>query len=140
MSLKQITQPSSAEESFFVPGTVFWYRMKGRIYGGAVLGEETRGGLLIALSQELEAVPSCPEDVLSAPAYTAAWFADAFLLPRRRLHALGAVPVSGKYIRRSGLRISEDGSFKLSNCGQKQTWAHTFRAWAIPDACVRDYL
>lgn len=138
--IKQMIQLPSAEESFFAPGTVFWYRMKGRIYGGAVLVEEARGGLLIALSQELAAVPGCPEDVLSAPAYTAAWFGDAFLLPRRRLHALGAVPVSGRYIRRSGLRISEDGSFKLTNCGQKQTWAHTFRAWAIPDACVKDYL
>ena len=122
-------------------GEVFYYKSKGKLYGGIFLFKQ-RNYYLIAVSEEIagSAREIDHESVTDAPLYTAAWFSDVDLLPKRRIHTVGFVSVEGDYTDRAGLLADGSGSVYLKNCGQRATWRHEFRAFALRDATMKDVL
>ncbi|MBQ7161371.1 MAG: hypothetical protein IJR90_06665, partial [Clostridia bacterium] len=53
---------------------------------------------------------------------------------------VGSVSVEGDYTDRAGLLADGSGSVYLKNCGQRATWRHEFRAFALRGAKVKDLL
>lgn len=129
------------ERSAFIPGEVFYYRFRGKIYGALSLFRQG-DYRLIAISEEMQAAPQhiTVEAVLDAPLYTLGWFSDADMLSENRIHRIGVVTIRGDYTNSAGLIIGSDGSIVLKNSGQFATWRHDFRAFALPGATVRDAL
>ena len=123
------------------PGEIYYYKAGGKLYGAVFLFRQ-RDFWLVSVSEEL-AVPAdriTAAAILDAPLYTAAWFSDVELLPARRMHRVGRSDVTGDYTNRAGLHESRDGGLSITNVGQSAAWKHTFRAFALRDAAVRDTL
>lgn len=121
-------------------GEVYAYSSRGRMFGCVILFRQ-QDYYLIALSEEL-AKPAKTlrvEDVLAAELYTLAWFSDLEMLLPRRLRPVGTVPLAVDYSDRAGLRIDEHG-VRLKNIGQRATWDHSFRSFALRDTAVKDVL
>ena len=122
-------------------GEVYYYKAGGKLYGAVFLFRQ-RDFWLVSVSEEL-AVPAdriTAETILNAPLYTAAWFSDVELLSAHRMHLVGRSDVTGDYTNRAGLHESRDGGLSITNVGQSAAWKHTFRAFALRDAAVRDTL
>ena len=119
-------------------GDVFWYRLKGPVYGGIVL-DVTPEYYFIALSEECSSIPQSTANILALPLYTAAWFSRIDLLPSRQIHKIGTVDITGSFQGRAGLVVSQQGMY-LKNCGQRDTWRHTFQSYRIPNCCMKDVL
>lgn len=121
-------------------GDVFYYISKKRVFGGVFLFHQNEY-YLIALSEELtKPVRSvCVNDVLQSALYTVAWFSDIELLMPQRLHIVGTITLDEDYSNRAGLLI-DDQSVYNRNVGQRETWKHGFRSFAISNAKVGDVL
>lgn len=102
-------------------GKIFWYRSKGKIYGALVLDIVNQNRILVALSEPLISAPKTVDEVLNAAVYTVAW--GAFLLPPKRTHELGIIPVQGSYNGRAGLFVNDHLSF-CENFMVDAVWAH----------------
>ena len=120
-------------------GTVFWYRNSARIFGCIVLDIQSTGYYLISISKECEHIPKTIDDVLLEDIYTVAWFSSVDLLPARQVHIIGFIDVVGDFNGRAGFLNSVEG-LVITNCGQKATWNHTFRAYSIPDCKMQSLL
>ncbi len=121
-------------------GDCFWYKFHGTIYGAVVLEIQTcsTDDYLIAISDALDTIPKSIEQVLSAGLYTAAWFAEIELLSAKRMHTVGTINIKKNYTNQYGIQTETDKFYYCSNCGQRDTWVHSFRAISFPDALVRD--
>lgn len=125
----------------YSPGEVCCYTSRQKTYGLVFLCRQA-DYYLIALSEELSVPPKSVsvEDILRSRVYTVAWFSDIELLPKRRLHSVGSVTVSGDFHNRAGLYVDEHGGIMLKNVGQAFTWKHDFRAFGLKDVSVGDML
>lgn len=120
-------------------GLVFWYRIKTKVYGAIVLDVQPDNYYLIAISEECESIPNTVDYVLKQKFYTAAWFSSVDLLPARQLHTVGHIKISGSFHGRAGFLCSPKETV-ITNCGQRDTWRHTFRAYAVADRTIADML
>lgn len=120
-------------------GTVFWYRDRSKVYGGIVLDHQPSGYFLISISEECDEVPQAAADVLRQIFYTAAWFSELDLLPNRRIHVVGHMEMDEDFNGRAGFYCTPEDLI-VKNCGQRDTWHHTFRAYAIPDTKMQSVL
>ncbi len=146
--LARISEPPTKKEKWKLSlpekkpqkGDCFWYKFHGALYGAVVLEIQTcsTDSYLIAISDALDAIPKSVEQVLSAGLYTAAWFAEIELLSAKRMHTVGTVNMKKDYTNHYGIRTETDEYYYCSNCGQRDTWAHSYRALAFRDALVRD--
>lgn len=118
-------------------GDCFWYQYQGLRYG-AVTAEIQGDYYLIVLTPPME-VPNCGA-ILREEMYTAAWFSKEGLLPQRRIHKLGQVPISRDFSNRCGLTIGADGSVNCRNIGQRATWRHIFRAFHTPRTTIEEFV
>ena len=121
-------------------GDLFWYRSEGKIYGALVLeklGLKSNAEKLIAITEELQAIPKHAEDILSAPVYTAAWY--CLLLPESRTHVIGNHPVTGHYNGLAGVMVQGNVHF-CENNGTPAHWSHTDRNLTFPGKQVADLL
>ena len=121
-------------------GDLFWYRSEGKIYGAIVLeklGLKSNSEKLIAITEELKAVPRQADDILSAPVYTAAWFCH--LLPENRTHVIGNHPVTGCYNGLAGVMVQGNVHF-CENNGTPAHWSHTDRDLIFPGKQIADLL
>ena len=121
-------------------GDVFFYKSKGRLFGGFIL-DKVNNTCLVALSEELPTTPKRPEEILCAPVYTAAWSIE--LLPESRVKRLGAVEIDGHYNGRAGLYFGEKGDFLLGNVGgflNAKVWEHTLDKGRYPGLALWDLL
>lgn len=121
-------------------GDVFCYKSKNVLYGGIIL-EKIRGCCLVALTEALPAVPKEPEEVLCAPAFTAAWTNE--LLPESRMKRLGSVGVEGHYNGRAGWYMGEKGDFLLGSIGgfiNNKVWSHEMNKGLYPGFALWDLL
>jgi len=137
---KQQWKLTPIRDQTYSRGMVFWYKNKGRIFAGIVLDEYNSQYVLIAITEQLYEIPKNTESVLFEPLYTIAWFDFDSLLSARLVHKIGYVKITGSYIHRAGLKITENGGLILRNVGQRWTWAHSFRAYSIPESYVKDIL
>lgn len=121
-------------------GDLFWYRSEGKLYGAMVLeklGSKSNSEKLIAITEELQAIPKHAEDILSAPIYTAAWY--CLLLPESRTHVIGNHPVTGHYNGLAGVMVQGNVHF-CENNGTPSHWSHTDRNLTFPGKQVSDLL
>ena len=121
-------------------GDVFYYRSQKRVFGCVTLFRQ-REYTLMALSEEITKTDRTirVQDVLESALYTLAWFSAVEMLPPPRLHRLGTIPLSVDYTDRAGLRTDDRGVL-LKNVGQRATWNHEFRSFALRDTHVKDVL
>lgn len=123
-------------------GTIFWYKSKGNIYGAVVL-EVVRDNdpyYLIAISEGLGGIPVHSLEITQAQVFTVAWFGTENLLNAKRMHILEVIDIKRNYQGRYGLRLGDDRSFSLTNCGQSFTWSHAYRAISFHDRTIKDFL
>lgn len=123
-------------------GTIFWYKSKGNIYGAVVL-EVVRDNdpyYLIAISEGLGVVPVHSLEITQAQVFTVAWFGTENLLNAKRMHILEVIDIKKNYQGRYGLRLGDDKSVCLTNCGQSFTWSHAYRAISFHDRTIKDLL
>lgn len=118
-------------------GKVFWYRSKNEIYGTLVLDIVNKNRILLALSEPLASVPRTINDVLDAAVYTAVWAVS--LLPSKRTHELGVIPIHGNYNGRAGLFVNEHMSF-CENLAVDAVWAHEMRGLSFEKKKIADLL
>ena len=121
-------------------GDLFWYRSEGRIFGAMVLeklGTKPNSEKLIAITEQLQAIPKKAEDILSAPVYTAAWYCH--LLPENRTHVIGNHPVTGSYNGLAGVMVQGNVHF-CENNGTPAHWSHTDRNLTFPGKQIADLL
>ena len=128
-----------ARTTLLSQGTVFWYRDRSKVYGGIVLDHQPSGYFLISISEECDEVPQAAADVLRQNFYTAAWFSEFDLLPNLRIHAVGHMEMDEDFNGRAGFYCTPEDLI-VKNCGQRDAWLHTFRAYAIPDAKMQSVL
>ena len=124
----------------YAVGEVFYYRSKGKIFGGVVLFHQSEY-YLIALSEEITKAPKtiCADDILQSPLYTLAWFSDVDLLLPNRLHRVATIRLDADYSNRAGLLIN-DQDVTIRNVGQSATWKHEFRSFTLNDTPVKSIL
>lgn len=121
-------------------GVVFWYKHRGRQYGGVVMevSESACRYYLIAISEELGKNRNI-DTILGLPLYTVAWFSEYTMLSLARIHILGLINIKKDSTNRYGIRVSPT-SIQITNCGQRATWAHQFRAFTSPKTTLLDML
>ena len=126
--------------SNYSSGEVFYYKSKKRVFGCVVLFQQ-QDYFLIAISEEIAKTTKtiCVDDVLESELYTLAWFSDVDMLSPRRLHLLGTIPLAVDYTNREGL-MNDNHGVLLKNVGQKATWAHEFRSFALRNTFLKDVL
>ncbi len=124
----------------YAVGEVFYYRSKGKTFGGVFLFHQLEY-YLIALSEEITKPPKtiCADDVLQSPLYTLAWFSDVDLLLPNRLHQIATIQLDADYSNRAGLLINDQG-VTIRNVGQSATWKHEFRSFALNNTAVKSIL
>ena len=121
-------------------GDIFWYRSKGKRYGGVILAfHENLDIYLIAISEELEQKNINIQDILNSRLYTMAWFDILSLLPPIRVHKIGSCTVEGDYVYRAGLFI-DDNCVIIHNPGRSMTWTHQFRNYRLRDSFIKEVL
>lgn len=120
-------------------GLVFWYRSKAKVYGGIVLDVQPDDYYLISISEECDSIPEEADHILKQKFYTAAWFSSVDLLPTRQIHRVGHINISGDFNGRAGFWCFPE-ELVIKNCGQRDTWRHTFRAYAVADCTIADML
>lgn len=121
-------------------GTVFWYKHRGKQYGGIVMEvcASVCSYYLIAISEELWGDRNI-ETILGHPLYTVAWFSEYTMLPLTRIHILDQMDINKDSTNRYGIHVSPT-SVQITNCGQRATWAHTFRSFAQSNTTLLDML
>ena len=126
--------------SNYSAGEIIYYISKKRMFGCVILFQQ-QDYYLIALSEEITKTTKdiCCNDVLQSALYTLAWFSDVEMLLPHRLHRLVTIPLTADYTNRAGLLIDDQG-LTLKNVGQRGTWTHTFRSFALRDVKVKDVL
>lgn len=128
-----------ARTTLLSKGAVFWYRDRSKVYGGIVLDHQPSGYFLISISAECDGVPQAAADVLRQDFYTAAWFSELDLLPNRRIHVVGHMEIDEDFNGRAGFYTAPE-KLIIKNCGQRDTWHHTFRAYLVPDTKMQSVL
>ena len=128
-----------AHYSTLSKGSVFWYRDSKKVYGGIVLDYQPSGYFLISISEKCDEIPQTAADVLRKDFYTVAWFSEIDLLPNRRIHVVGHVKIDEDFNGRAGFFCSQKGLI-IKNCGQRDTWQHTFQAYTIHNAKMQSLL
>ena len=120
-------------------GDVFWYKVKKEIYGAVVLDVVSKW-YCIAVSEKLDDINISTAAILSSPLYTVSWFSDVELLTKRRTHICGNIDIPHSYNNRAGFILRDDGSLKINNYGQSQTWKHEFRSFYLANSLLSDFL
>ena len=126
----------------YYPGTVLWYRSKGKVYGAIVLDyQELSNEYLVAISEEIlvDCKRVTSDTVLTADLYTLAWFPAISMLPASRLHITDRTEVVGDFSNRAG-RFYDGETLIIKNCGQAKTWKHEFYAARIPETKMNEVL
>ena len=100
------------------------------------------GYYLIAISDEIKVLAKEIDirDVLDSPLYTLAWFSEIDMLSSLFIHKIGKVSVSDDFSDRAGMLIDANGNIIINNCGQRATWRHEFRAFALKETTVADVM
>ena len=133
----------STQQRQLEKGFCFWYRHKKGIYGALVL--EVQKDIdccyyLIAVSEQLNNVPTTVEGIIEAPIYTIAWFGEESLLSNKRMHYVDRISISSSFENRYGLQIQKERSVCLTNCGQAYTWSHLYRTLSFQNQLISDIL
>ncbi len=132
------------KETLPYSGEMFWYRIKGTVYGALVLDVQN-DYYLIVLSDALHAKKSYTQnDILETRVYTVAWFADIELLQRRFCHKVAKFDINDDYNMRYGLNIYRENGvvceITCTNHGQRKTWRHEYRCLRWQDKKMKDFL
>lgn len=128
-----------AHNSLLTKGSVFWYRDNKKIYGGIMLDYQPSGYFLISISDVCDEIPQTVADVLCKDLYTVAWFSEIDLLPSPRIHVVGCVKIDENFNGCAGFYCSQE-EIIIKNCGQRDTWRHTFRAYTIPNCKMQSVM
>lgn len=110
-------------------GSVFWYRMAGKLYGAVVLDHQNdTQEYFIGISEAVIPKGKSPtaDEILEAKPYTAAWFDSKSLLSPIRIHVIGKTEVNGSYANRGG-RFNSEEKYVNKNTGMRYTWSHVER-------------
>ena len=126
---------STHHYDFLKKGCVFWYRIKGQVYGAIIIEiqkySENDLLYLVLISERLERIPVHIDEVLKAKSYTLAWFDHYCLLHPLRIHVFEKIDIRNNFYNKFGLSIEPNGDFYCRNVGQMETWKHTFSSYSF---------
>lgn len=126
-------------------GDVFIYKSLKKYYGGIIINIQTlfdeNGSdnyYLIGISEALAQKTNHISDILKTALYTVAWFSDVELLPSNRVQMIGRIYLEKHNLNGRAGFLFQDGRLDISNCGQRLTWQHKYRALYLPSRSMKD--